>query len=63
MCCNPWGLEESDMTEHLNGTEEDKFVFYICQAVFLFYIYILLFLMPNISDIIHYFDYSLYDAK
>ena len=62
-CCSSWGGEGSDMTEQVNWTEDDEFVFYIFQTVFLFYIYILLFLIPNISDIIHYFDYFLYDAK
>ena len=38
-CCSPWGLKESDMTEWLNWTETDLFIF----SSFDIWMYILLF--------------------
>ena len=38
-CCSPWGLQESDMTEWLNWTETDLFIF----SSFDIWMYILLF--------------------
>ena len=38
-CCSPWGLQESDMTEWLNWTKTDLFIF----SSFDIWMYILLF--------------------